>query len=175
MRRWPAARTASRCSSWSGTGGTERAFFIAFDLIELNGDDLRTQALDRRKATLARLLTRSTIGIQLNEYLEHDDGALVFEHACRLGLEGVVSKHKRSQYRSGRTELWVKMNNPRVQQRCGSWKKGRGRCRYCLRLHLCTIILSCIVLFALRFLSADDPCPRNLHQYGLIPFRCLLR
>jgi bifunctional non-homologous end joining protein LigD len=55
---------------------------------------------------------RSTSGIQLNEYLEHDDGALVFEHACRLGLEGVVSKHKRSPYRSGRTELWVKMKNP---------------------------------------------------------------
>jgi bifunctional non-homologous end joining protein LigD len=55
---------------------------------------------------------RSTTGIQLNEYLEHDDGALVFEHACRLGLEGVVSKHKRSPYRSGRTELWEKMKNP---------------------------------------------------------------
>jgi ATP-dependent DNA ligase len=36
----------------------------------------------------------------------------VFEHACRLELERIVSKHKRSPYRSGRTELWVKMKNP---------------------------------------------------------------
>ena len=70
------------------------------------------QPLELRKATLARLLSRSTEGIQINEHLEHDDGGLVFEHACRLGLEGIVSKHKRSPYRSGSTEHWVKMKNP---------------------------------------------------------------
>ena len=63
----------------------DTAFLIAFDLIELNGDDLRAQPLEQRKATLARLLSRSTEGIQINEHLEHDDGGLVFEHACRLG------------------------------------------------------------------------------------------
>ncbi len=61
----------------------ETAFLIAFDLIELNGEDLRAQPLERRKAILARLLSRSTEGIQLNERLEHSDGALVFEHACK--------------------------------------------------------------------------------------------
>jgi bifunctional non-homologous end joining protein LigD len=90
----------------------EAAFLFAFDVIELNGDDLRPQPPERRKATLARLLSRSTEGIQINEHLEHDDGGLVFEHACRLGLEGIVSKHKRSPYRSGSTEHWVKMKNP---------------------------------------------------------------
>jgi hypothetical protein len=81
----------------------EAAFLFAFDLIELNGDDLRPQPLERRKTILARLLSRSTSGIQLNEHMEHDDGALVFEQACRLGLEGIVSKRRGSPYRSGRT------------------------------------------------------------------------
>jgi bifunctional non-homologous end joining protein LigD len=44
--------------------------------------------------------------------MEHDDGALVFEQACKLGLEGIVSKRKGSQYRSGRTADWVKAKNP---------------------------------------------------------------
>ena len=106
-------RTASRCSSWwRHWRNGETAFLLAFDLIEVNGDDLRAQPLERRKVTLARLLSRPTSGMQLNEHQEHDDGALVFEHACRLGLEGIVSKHKRSPYRSGRTETWVKMKNP---------------------------------------------------------------
>ena len=58
-------------------------FMWAFDLIELNGDDLRAQSLERRKELLVRLLSRSTGGIQLNEHMEHDDGALVFAHACK--------------------------------------------------------------------------------------------
>ena len=92
----------------------EAAFLFAFDVIELNGDDLRAQPLERRKATLARLLSRSTEGIQINEHLEHDDGGLVFEHACRLGLEGIVSKRKGSLYRSGRTADWMKAKNPKA-------------------------------------------------------------
>jgi hypothetical protein len=61
----------------------ESAFLYAFDLIELDGDDLHAQSLERRKELLARLLSRSTGGIQLNEHMEHDDGALVFAHACK--------------------------------------------------------------------------------------------
>jgi hypothetical protein len=61
----------------------DSAFLYAFDLIELDGDDLRAQSLERRKELLARLLSRSTGGIQLNEHMEHDDGALVFAHACK--------------------------------------------------------------------------------------------
>jgi bifunctional non-homologous end joining protein LigD len=70
----------------------------AFDVIELNGDDLRRDPLEVRKETLAILLSRSPAGIRLNEHLEHEDGPLVFHHACKLGLEGIVSKRKDSRY-----------------------------------------------------------------------------
>ena len=85
----------------------------AFDLIELNGDDLRREQLERRKAALARLLARAGQGVQLNEHLEAE-GPLVFEHACRMGLEGIVSKRKASWYSSGRSRDWVKAKNPRA-------------------------------------------------------------
>ena len=66
----------------------ERVFLRAFDLIEFNGDDLRREALVSRKATLAIALTAAGTGIELNEHLEHDDGGLVFQHACKLWLRG---------------------------------------------------------------------------------------
>ena len=70
------------------------AFIYAFDLIELDGEDLRREPLTVRKATLASLLSRTGPGLRLNEHLEHEDGAEVFAHACRMGLEGIVSKRK---------------------------------------------------------------------------------
>jgi ATP-dependent DNA ligase len=66
-------------------------FLYAFDLIELDGDDLRREPLNVRKATLASVLARAAPGLQLNEHLEAD-GPDVFHHACMLGLEGIVSK-----------------------------------------------------------------------------------
>jgi bifunctional non-homologous end joining protein LigD len=87
-------------------------FLYAFDLIELNGDDLRRKPLEVRKATLASVLAKAGAGIRLNEHLEHEDGAIVFRHACKLGLEGIVSKRKDSPYRSGRSTDWLKMKNP---------------------------------------------------------------
>ena len=78
----------------SGTGATTKSVFMwAFDLIELNGDDLRREPLDVRKATLASLLGRAAPGIRFNEHIE-EDGPTVFQHACKLGLEGIVSKRK---------------------------------------------------------------------------------
>jgi bifunctional non-homologous end joining protein LigD len=65
----------------------------AFDIIELNGDDLRCEPLKWRKATLGKLLARAGYGVQLNEHLEAE-GPVVFDHACRMGLEGIVSKRK---------------------------------------------------------------------------------
>ena len=90
----------------------DSVFLWAFDLIELDGDDLRRDPLAVRKATLASLVARAAPGLRLNEHLDQDDGALVFEHACRLGLEGIVSKRRNSPYRSGRTRDWVKSKNP---------------------------------------------------------------
>jgi bifunctional non-homologous end joining protein LigD len=87
-------------------------FLYAFDVIEVNGDDLRGDALEVRKALLASLLRRASPGLRLNEHIEHEDGATVFAHACKLGLEGIVSKRRDSPYRSGRSPHWLKMKNP---------------------------------------------------------------
>jgi len=87
-------------------------FLYAFDLIELNGDDLRREPLEVRKATLTSLLIKARRpGIRLNEHIEAD-GPTVFAHACKMGLEGIVSKRKDSSYRSGRSRDWLKSKNP---------------------------------------------------------------
>jgi len=85
-------------------------FLYPFDLIELNGDDLRRHPLEVRKATLASIVAKASPGIRFNEHIE-GDGPTVFAHACKLGLEGVVSKRKDSAYRSGRSPDWLKMKN----------------------------------------------------------------
>jgi ATP-dependent DNA ligase len=87
-------------------------FLYAFDLVELNGDDLRRDPLAVRKATLASLLARAAPGLRFNEHLNEQDGPLVFAHACKLGLEGIVSKRRNSPYRSGRSPDWIKSKNP---------------------------------------------------------------
>ena len=95
-------------------GNDDRAIMRAFDIIELHGDDLRHEPLVSRKATLEVALAGADAGIELNEHLDHEDAALVFAHACKLGYEGIVSKHKDSPYRSGRSPHWIKMKNPKV-------------------------------------------------------------
>ena len=90
----------------------ESVFMWAFDLIELDGEDLRLEPLEVRKATLASLLRRAAPGLRFNEHLDEQDGPLVFAHACKLGLEGIVSKRKDSGYRSGRSPHWIKSKNP---------------------------------------------------------------
>jgi bifunctional non-homologous end joining protein LigD len=68
-------------------------FLYAFDLIELNGDDLRRDPLEVRKATLASIVAKAHPGMRFNEHME-GDGPTVFAHACKLGLGGIVSKRK---------------------------------------------------------------------------------
>src|SRR5438132_1965405 len=89
----------------------DSTFLYAFDLIELNGDDLRRDPLEVRKATLASIVAKASRGIRFNEHME-GDGPTVFAHACKMGLEGIVSKRKDSAYRSGRSPDWLKMKNP---------------------------------------------------------------
>jgi bifunctional non-homologous end joining protein LigD len=84
----------------------------AFDLLELNGADLRREPIEVRKATLVSILRKSRTGVRLNEHLEHPEGAVVFQHACKMGLEGIVSKRLGSRYRSGRSPDWLKFKNP---------------------------------------------------------------
>jgi bifunctional non-homologous end joining protein LigD len=63
--------------------------------IELNGDDLRREPLEMRKATLVSVLAKAGPGLRLNEHLEHEDGETVFRHACKLGLDSCPSPRTR--------------------------------------------------------------------------------
>src|SRR5215218_3924534 len=87
-------------------------FLYAFDLLHLNGRDIRGEPIQARKAALATLLRSSLPGIRLVEHLQHEDGEFIFRHACQLGCEGIISKQIGSRYRSGRTRDWIKMKNP---------------------------------------------------------------
>jgi bifunctional non-homologous end joining protein LigD len=87
------------------------AMLYAFDLLELNGKDIRSLPLVERKAKLAKLLVRSSAGIVFNEHTD-ENGATVFEHACRFGFEGIVSKRLTAPYRSGPSRDWIKVKNP---------------------------------------------------------------
>lgn len=87
------------------------AFCWAFDLLELDGQDLRAEQLERRKDALARLLKRAPFGLALNEH-HAGDGPALFAEACRRGLEGIVSKRRGSRYSSGRSPHWMKAKNP---------------------------------------------------------------
>ena len=89
----------------------DRAFLYAFDLIELNGDDLRRDPLEVRKATLASVVVKGGPSIRFNEHIG-GDGPTIFAHACKMGLEGIVSKRLGSRYCSGRSPDWLKMKNP---------------------------------------------------------------
>jgi bifunctional non-homologous end joining protein LigD len=63
---------------------------IAFDVIEINGEDLRRSPIEHRKRELAKLVRGRHPGIALNEHYE-GDGEIVFTRACKLGCEGIVS------------------------------------------------------------------------------------
>jgi bifunctional non-homologous end joining protein LigD len=88
--------------------------FYAFDLLYLDGFDLRGADLVERKRVLESLLADAK-GMQLIKYAEHiaGNGELVLDHACKLGLEGIVSKRADAPYRSGKRPEWTKT-------KCGS-------------------------------------------------------
>ena len=88
----------------------DTAFAYAFDLLLLDGDDIRRSPLRERRERLGRLLREAKPGIRLSEHIEAD-GATVFAHACKLGLEGIVSKRVDAPYRSGRARTWIKVKN----------------------------------------------------------------
>jgi bifunctional non-homologous end joining protein LigD len=78
---------------------------VAFDLLYLNGYDLRKLPLLERKAHLKKLIADTDV--QFSESFEVDSREM-FKHACKVGLEGVVSKVRDSRYVSGRSNDWVK-------------------------------------------------------------------
>jgi hypothetical protein len=58
--------------------------------------------------------SKARYGVRLNEHSEHPEGVVVFQHACKMGLEGIVSKRLGSRYRSGRSPDWLKFKNPQA-------------------------------------------------------------
>jgi bifunctional non-homologous end joining protein LigD len=88
-------------------GRNDRFAFYAFDLLYIDGFDLRLVPLIERKKLL-ELLIPSQIGPLRFSAHFHENGGLVLRHACRLGLEGIVAKRADSPYRSGRGKAWIK-------------------------------------------------------------------
>jgi bifunctional non-homologous end joining protein LigD len=83
--------------------------YYVFDLMHLNGDDLRPLPLTHRKAALAQLLKKASDAgpIHLSESID-EPGPVLVKHACKLGLEGIISKRADAGYHSGRGYDWLK-------------------------------------------------------------------
>ena len=104
---------------------SDRFCYVLFDLLYCEGFDLTQATLRDRKILLQQIVAGLPASrIRFSEHLE-EDGPTMFEHACRLGLEGIVSKRRDLPYRSGRCRAWVKIKNPasaavlRIQD--GTW------------------------------------------------------
>jgi len=87
--------------------------YAVFDLLALNGDDMRDAPLLERKAALSRLLeyaeaNPSTSPLVVSGFLR-GNGALAYQRACEAGLEGVMSKSVNAPYRGGRGDAWRKL------------------------------------------------------------------
>jgi bifunctional non-homologous end joining protein LigD len=87
------------------------ATLCAFDLVEVNGQDIRRQPIENRKRLLKEILKSVHPGIAYNRHFDVE-GNIVFHHARKLGCEGIVSKRLGSQYRAGRSNDWIKVKNP---------------------------------------------------------------
>jgi bifunctional non-homologous end joining protein LigD len=87
-------------------GKSDKFVLYAFDLLYLNGYDMRKAPLFERKAALRALIAKTDI--LFSESFE-TDGAAMYKQACKMGLEGVVSKVRDARYNSGRTNDWVKV------------------------------------------------------------------
>src|SRR5215475_4635172 len=91
--------------------------FVAFDLLYLNGKDLRTRPLIERKRQLRKLLSRKRSRILYLDHVEND-GKLLFEQIVKMDLEGMVCKRKSSPYRATEkpSPHWIKVKNPKYSQ-----------------------------------------------------------
>ncbi|MGV7219038.1 ATP-dependent DNA ligase [Bradyrhizobium sp. UFLA05-112] len=83
----------------------------AFDILTMGGDDLRPLPLHMRKVNLEQLLARRPDGITVAPFERGEIGPDLFRAACRMGLEGFVSKHRDRPYRGGRQKFWIKVKN----------------------------------------------------------------
>ena len=99
-------------------------FLYAFDLLELDGRDMRREPWSDRRWKLARLLRGAGHGVQLSDHMDSTDGDMLFRHASAMGLEGIVAKRRDKPYRSGRSPDWIKVKNPNAP---GGSNGGPGR------------------------------------------------
>jgi bifunctional non-homologous end joining protein LigD len=90
---------------------TAEAVAYAFDLMMLDGEDIRTLPWLERRNKLKRLLGRRALGLVYNDHFL-GSGPDIYEAACRMGLEGIVSKLIDAPYRSGKSRAWLKVKNP---------------------------------------------------------------
>jgi bifunctional non-homologous end joining protein LigD len=88
-------------------GRGREAVMVAFDLLGLDGADLRRHPIEDRRSSLEALVVDGP-GLLFSQSIE-GDGHMIFEHACRLGAEGIISKRRGSPYRSGRVDAWRKI------------------------------------------------------------------
>jgi bifunctional non-homologous end joining protein LigD len=95
-----------------GRPAKREVFLYAFDLLELDGRDMRREPWSDRRWKLARLLRGAGHGVQLSDHMESTGGEAAFRHACAMGLEGIVAKRRDKPYRSGRSPDWIKVKNP---------------------------------------------------------------
>ncbi len=97
----------------------------AFDILAEGGEDLRKLPLHLRKSILERLLARRPEGIFVNPFERGEIGPDLFAAACKMGLEGLVSKRRDRPYQAGRSKHWLKVKNRkhpamnRVMERSG--------------------------------------------------------
>ena len=89
----------------------EEVQLCAFDILVEGSDDLRKLPLSMRKANLERLLARRPEGIFVNPFERGEIGPDLFAAACRMGLEGLVSKRRDRPYQAGRSKHWIKVKN----------------------------------------------------------------
>ena len=113
-----AQQSLMRKSSGSGPISTSRvndqsAVALVFDLMSLDGEDLRYEPFSERKAVLRKVLRRTKRGIHYVEHTE-GDGVEMFKAICKLGLEGIVSKKLDAPYKSGPSKAWLKIKNPKA-------------------------------------------------------------
>jgi len=114
-------------------GKTDNLIFYAFDLLFADGEDFRRLPLAERKARLKELLEARAKGKAKSiRYLEHFEtgGDAILQSACKLALEGIVSKKLDAPYRSGRSENWTKAKcRAGHEVVLGGWKTTNGKFR----------------------------------------------
>jgi bifunctional non-homologous end joining protein LigD len=96
-------------------GRSTKIVLVAFDLLYLNGHDVRKLPLFERKALFKKIIAETDV--QFSESFEID-GREMYKQACKIGLEGAVSKVRDSRYASGRGNSWVKVTCAQRERPC---------------------------------------------------------